>query len=142
MKHTHTSLTTRALLALLAALCLSAHAAAQPAKGLEQSPAGKVLEAGLRRALGEAVGEHFEVARDRLARRSNWHGGQLYWLAHLRAKRSGEFYVSYKYRYKDHVHPRDPLYTFVEHRTLVRVGPRGCARRPRYNSVCVGDAVI
>src|SRR5215211_6416981 len=109
MKNTHT-LTTRALLALLAALCLSAHAAAQPAKA---------LEAGLRRALGEAVGEHFEVARDRLARRSNWHGGQLYWLAHLRAKRSGEFYVKYKYRYKDHVHPDDPLYTFVEHQTLV-----------------------
>jgi len=131
-----------ALLLILAALCLSVHVAAQPAKGLEQSPAGKVLEAGLRRALGEAVGEHFEVARDRLARRSNWHGGQLYWLAHLRAKRSGEFYVRYKYRYKDDVRPRDPLYTFVEHRTLVRVGPRGCARQPRYNSVCVGDAVM
>jgi hypothetical protein len=133
---------TRTLLSLLASFCLSAGAAAQPAKGLEQGPAGRALEAGLRRSLAEAVGEHFEVTRDRLARRSNWHGGQLYWLAHLRAKRSGEFYVRYKYRYKDHVNPHDPLYTFVEHQTLVRVGPRGCARRPRYNFVCVGDTVI
>ena len=38
MKNTHT-LTTRALLPLLAAFCLSAGAAAQPAKGREQSPA-------------------------------------------------------------------------------------------------------
>ncbi|HEX6182724.1 MAG TPA: hypothetical protein VFZ44_02355 [Pyrinomonadaceae bacterium] len=142
MRNTHTSLTTRTLLALLAALCLSADAAAQPAKGLEQSPAAKALEAGLRRALTEAVGEHFEVARARLARRSNWHGGQLYWLAHLRAKRSGGFYVRYKYRYKDHANPHDPLYTFVEHQTFVNVGPRGCERRPRYNSVCVGDTLL
>lgn len=143
MRNTHTHFKmSRALLPLLAALCLSASVAAQPAKGLEQSPAGKTLEAGLRRSLAEAVGEHFEVARDRLARRSNWHGGQLYWLAHLRARRSGAFYVRYKYRYKDHVHPEDPLYTFVEHKTFVNVGPHGCARRPRYNSVCVGDTVI
>lgn len=143
MKNTHTHFTlSRALLPLLAALCLSADITAQPAKGLEQSPAGKALEAGLRRALEQAVGEHFEVARDRLARRSNWHGGQLYWLAHLRARRSGEFYVRYKYRYKDHVNPKDPLYTFVEHQTLVRVGPGGCERQPRYNFICVGDTVI
>jgi hypothetical protein len=143
MRNTHTHFRTRCtLLTLLAALCLSANAAAQPAKGLEQRPEAKALEAGLRRSLAEAVGEHFEVARDRLARRSNWHGGQLYWLAHLRAKRPGEYYVKYKYRYKDHVHPQDPLYTFVEHQSLICVGPQGCARRPRYNFVCVGDTVI
>ena len=144
MRNTHThSLKTRALLPLLAALCLSASdAAAQPAKGLERSRAGQALEAGLRRALVEAVGDDFEVARDRLARRSDWHGGGLYWLAHLRARRGGEFYVRYKYRYKDHSRPQDPLYTFVEHQTFVRVGPRGCARQPRYNFVCVGDTLI
>jgi len=96
----------------------------------------------LRGALAAAVGEHFEVARDRLTRRSNWHGGGVYWLAHLRAQRPGEFHVQYRYRYKDHVRPEDPLYTFVEHKASVRVGPRGCPRRPRYTFVCVGDTVI
>jgi hypothetical protein len=143
MKNAHTySLTTRGLFQLLAALCLCAAAAAQPAKEAETTHAQKASAEVMRRALAETVGEHFEVARTRLTRRSNWHGGGLYWLAHLRAKRSGGFQVRYRYRYKDHVHPQDPLYTFVEHETSFRVGPRGCARQPRYNFVCVGDTVI
>lgn len=145
MNRTH-ALILRRLLLLLAALCLCVSAAAQPSKGpskeFEPTAAQRAEAARLRGALATAVGEHFEVARDRLTRRSNWHGGGVYWLAHLRAKRPGGFYVTYKYRYKDHVNPHDPLYTFVEHKTLVSVGPRGCARRPRYNSVCVGDTVI
>ena len=137
---------TKHALLILAALCLSASAAAQPAKEqakkFEPNAAQRAEAARLHDALAASVGENFEVARDRLTRRSNWHGGQLYWLAHLRAKRAGEFYVKYRYRYKDHVHPADPLYTFVEHKTLVRVGPRDCPRQPRYNFVCVGDTVI
>src|SRR5215204_1765048 len=124
MKNRHAYTTTRRLPLLLAALCLCAGAAAQPAT--EPAPefrptAAQRAEAQrLRGALAAAVGEHFEVARDGLTRRSNWHGGGVYWLAHLRAQRPGEFYVQYRYRYKDHVHPADPLYTFVEHKTLVR----------------------
>ncbi|HEX7318477.1 MAG TPA: hypothetical protein VF297_31510 [Pyrinomonadaceae bacterium] len=141
-KHT----TTRHLLFLLAALCLCATASAQSTKeqAREFRPdASQRAEASrLRGALAAAVGESFEVARDKLTRRSNWHGGQLYWLAHLRAKRPGDYYVKYKYRYKDHANPQDPLYTFVEHQTVVRVGPRGCPRQPRYTFVCVGDTVI
>ncbi|MET0625606.1 MAG: hypothetical protein ABW250_21905 [Pyrinomonadaceae bacterium] len=138
--------TLRRLLPLLAVLCLCAPAAAQapkePAKKFEPTPAQASEAARLRGALAGALGEHFDVARERLTRRSNWHGGGLYWLAHLRAKRPGGFYVKYKYRYKDHVKPHDPLYTFVEHQTFVNVGPPGCERRPRYNSVCVGDTII
>jgi hypothetical protein len=133
-------------LSLLAALCLCASAAAQshkePAKKFEPTAAQRAEGKRLRGALAAAVGESFEVARERLTRRSNWHGGQLYWLAHLRAKRAGGYHLRYKYRYKDHVRPQDPLYTFVEHETYVSVGPEGCARRPRYNSVCVGDTFI
>lgn len=144
-KHTY-PLMSRRLLQLLAALCLCASAAAQTPKGqakeFEPTAAQKAEAARLRGALAETLGERFEVARERLARRSKWHGGALYWLAHLRAKRPGEYYVRYKYRYKDHVNPQDPLYTFVEHQTFVRVGPRGCERRPRNNSVCVGDTFI
>lgn len=131
---------------VLAALCLCASAAAQsskePAKEFEPTAAQRAEAARLRGALAAAVGENFEVARERLTRRSNWHGGPLYWLAHLRAKQPGEYHVRYKYRYKDHANPKDPIYDFVEHETYVRVGPRGCARQPRYTSVCVGDTVI
>ena len=138
--------TTLLLPLLLSALCLCAGAAAQPSKELAKEfkpTAAQSAEAErLRGALKAAVGEHFEVARDRLTRRSTWHGGQLYWLAHLRAKRPGEFYVKYRYRYKDRVNPHDPLYTFVEHKTHVRVGPGGCPRQPRHSYVCVGDTVI
>ncbi|HEX8351971.1 MAG TPA: hypothetical protein VF611_03545 [Pyrinomonadaceae bacterium] len=102
--------------------------------------AQKAAAAEMRRSLAGTVGYNFEIVRERLARRPG--GGGLYWLAHLRAKRSGEFQFRYRYRYKDHVRPRDPLYTFVEHQSLVRVGEQGCARRPRYNFVCVGDTVI
>ena len=141
MNKTHT-LISRRLLPILAALCLCVSAAAQPAKESEPTPKQKSEATRLRGALAAALGEQFEVARDRLAQRSNWHGGGLYWLAHLRAQRAGEFYIRYKYRYKDHVHPQDPLYTFVEHQTLVRVGPRGCPRQPQYNFICVGDTII
>jgi hypothetical protein len=136
----------RAPLLLVAALCLCAGAAAQsikePAKEFEPSAAQRAEAARLRGALAAAVGESFEVARERLTRRSNWHDGGVYWLAHLRAKRPGGFHLRYTYRYRDHARPQDPLYDFVEHKTYVRVGPRGCARRPRSNSVCVGDTFI
>lgn len=145
MKHSHTQ-TARRLLPLLAALYLCATAAAQsaqePAEEFKANAAQRAEAVRLRGALAAAVGEQFEVVRDRLARRSNWHGGGIYWLSHLRARHAGEFYITYKYRYKDHVHPQDPLYTFVEHKTLVRVGERGCPRQPRYNFVCVGDTFI
>lgn len=134
--------TLRGLFPLLAALCLCGAASAQPAKKFEPTPAQAAEAARLRGALVGALGEDFDIPRERLTRRSNWHGGGLYWLAHLRAKRPGGFSVKYKYRYKDHVKPHDPLYTFVEHQTFVSVGPRGCERRPRSNSVCVGDTVI
>ena len=138
------------LLLLLAALCLCAGAAAQPskettkesAKKFAPTSARKAQAAPLRDALTDALGDNFEIVNDGLRRRSNWHGGGLFWLAQLRAKKPGAFHVKYKYRYKDHVHPEDPLYEFVERQTLISVGPRGCSRAPKSNSVCVGDTVI
>jgi hypothetical protein len=134
MRRTHPRVS-RALPRLLAALWLcAAAAAAQPAKEPAPTPAQAAEAARLRAALVSAVGDHFEVARERRA------GG--YWLAHLRAKSVGAFSIRYKYRYNDTFKPHDPLYTFVEHETHIRVGSRGCARRLQYNSVCVGDTVI
>jgi hypothetical protein len=149
MNHTHAA-TRRTLLALLAALCLSAGAAAQTrkespketSKEFKPTRAQTAEAARLRASLAAALGDNFEIARDRLARRSTWHGGGLYWLAHLRATESGQFYVKYKYRYRDRAHPEDPLYTFVERQTAITVGPRGCSRDPRDNYVCAGDTVI
>jgi|SRR5215213_1715761 len=149
MKHTPDA-TRRTLLTLLAALCLCAGAAAQTpkeksketSKEFTQTRAQAAEAARLRVALAAALGDNFEITSGRLARRSNWHGGGLYWLAQLRAARPGGFHVKYKYRYKDRVHPEDPLYTFVERTTTITVGPRGCRRAPRDNYVCVGDTVI
>jgi hypothetical protein len=145
MKHTHTP-TRRTPLLLLVALCLCAAAAsAQPAREASErsarAPARKAEAARLRLALAGTLGHNFEVVRERLARRPDG-GGGLYWLAHLRARRSGEFHVGYQYRYRDRARPRDPLYNFVKHLTFVRVGEKGCARQPRDNFVCVGDTVI
>lgn len=145
MKHTPDA-TRRTMLSLLAALCLSAGAAAQTTKDrpkeFKPTRAQAAEAARLRGALSAVLGDNFELVGDRLARRSNYHGGGLYWLAHLRAARPGGFHVKYKYRYKDHVRPEDPLYTFVERDTNISVGPRGCSRVPRGNYVCVGDTVI
>ena len=145
MKHTPHAVR-RTLLTLLAALCLWAGAAAQTkkedAKEFKPTREQTAEAARLRTALAAALGDNFEITHDRLARRSNYYGGGLYWLAHLRAARPGGFHVKYKYRYKDRVHPEDPLYTFVERETAIGVGPRGCSRVPRGNYVCVGDTVI
>src|SRR5215218_1623503 len=125
MKNTPTMIR-RTLLTLLVALCIHASAAAQAVKEstTEFKPTREqTAEATrLRAALAAALGDNFEITRDRLTRRSNWHGGGLYWLAHLRATRPGWFRVKYKYRYKDRVHPEDPLYTFVERETAIGVG--------------------
>lgn len=143
MKHTHDA-TRRTLLALLAALCLCAGASAQEKKEKEFKPtrAQTAEAARLRAALADALGDNFEIVTDRLVRRSNYHGGGIYWLTHLRAARPGGFHLKYRYRYKDHAHPEDPLYTFVERDTAISVGPRGCSRITRGNHVCVGDTVI
>lgn len=143
MKHAHDA-TRRTLLTLLAALCLSAGAAAQTKKDKEFKPtkAQTAEAARMRGALAEALGDNFEIVSDRLARRSTWNGGGVYWLAHLRAIKPGGFHVKYKYRYRDHARPKDPLYTFVERDTFIHAGPRGCARTPSGNRVCVGDTVI
>src|SRR5215207_5228801 len=88
MKHTPHAVR-RTLLTLLAALCLWAGAAAQTkkedAKEFKPTREQTAEAARLRTALAAALGDNFEITHDRLARRSNYYGGGLYWLAHLRA---------------------------------------------------------
>src|SRR5687768_16838859 len=113
MKKTHAPTTLRVFLLFAALSLCAATAAAQPkkeqAKPFEPNAAQTAEAARLRGALAGALDERFEVARERLTRRSTWHGGQLYRLTHLRAKATGEFYATYKYRYTERVRPQDPL---------------------------------
>ncbi len=146
MKRTHAKKKKKTLNLLILILCLCATGAAQSLKEqsteFEPTATQRASAERLRNALTSAVGQSFEVARDELKKRPAERGGGLYWLAHLRARKSGEYTVEYRYRFKDRDRPRDPLYDFVEHSTHVRVGERGCPRRTRDNFVCVGDTVI
>src|SRR5687767_2969742 len=127
----------------LCALVLSPLQNVAGQKKTSRPPARDTSE--LRRSFVEAFGEDFELVRDELARRSTWHGGGQFWLAHAKPKRTGHFKLKYKYRYVDRVRPKDPLYEFVEHEMPVWVGPRGCRRRVQdrnYTDVCLGDTII
>lgn len=95
----------------------------------------------LRQALGEAFGDDFEIARTELSSELRERGG-TFWLVHARPRRSGDYELRYQYEYRDHVNPRDPLYTHVEHTSYIRVGERGCWRRRQRKDVCLGDTII
>ena len=100
----------------------------------------------LRRALARALGGEFEIVRDELTRRSAYHGGGAYWLAHVRPKRAGSFTLKYVYVYEDPFVKSEPRATRAEHTFSFHVGPRGCWRRPEFMSSsfepCLGDTII
>jgi hypothetical protein len=95
----------------------------------------------LRQALAEAFGESFQIVRTELrgglAERSG-----TFWLVHARPRRGGDYELRYRYDYRDHARPHDPLYTHVEHTSYIRVGERGCWRRREGKDVCLGDTLI
>lgn len=101
----------------------------------------------LRRALASALGGEFGIVRDELTRRSAYHGGGAYWLAHLRPKRPGRFTLKYAYSYEDPFTKEEPRAWRAEHSIAFVVGPRGCRRRQRHFATafyqpCLGDTVI
>ena len=95
----------------------------------------------LRRALAEAFGGDIEIARTELSSGLYERGG-TFWLVHARPRRSGDYELRYRYEYRDHVRPDNPLYTHVEHTSYIRVGEAGCWRRREGKDVCLGDTVI
>lgn len=97
--------------------------------------------ASLRRALADAFGESFEIARTELSSGLRERGG-TFWLVHARPRRSGDYELRYRYEYRDRVRPNDPLYTHVEHTSYIRVGEAGCWRRLQGKDVCLGDTII
>jgi hypothetical protein len=94
----------------------------------------------LRTALSATLGSHFSIVKDELAQRSNWHGGQLFWLVHVKPAHAGHFTIKHRFKYND------PLYSHVERELRLRVGKQGCLRSPmhpgNFAKFCLGDTVI
>lgn len=136
----------RTACAALAACALSFAPSFLPAAAQERRPPVERDAGALRRALAGALGGEFEIVRDELTRRSTYHGGGAYWLAHLRPKRPGGFTLKYAYRYEDPFTTGDTRETRAEHSFQLNVGPRGCRRRPAHMASsfepCLGDTVI
>jgi len=94
----------------------------------------------LRAQFQKAVGNDFEVAKDEFKIRDNARGGGSYWLAHVKARHSGYYVLTYSYK------ENDPHYSHVERDFFLRIGPSGCHRGPpstgSYARFCVGDTII
>lgn len=94
----------------------------------------------LRSEFAAAVGKDFEIVRDEFKQRANARGGGTYWLAHVKAKHSGDFSLTYRYNYND------SHYSHVERQFNLGIGPKGCRRRPphagSYSRFCVSDTII
>src|SRR5687767_5477610 len=100
---------------LCLALALSRHAGAQPADAPLLDTA-QPDTAQLRQGLAAALGSDFEIVRSELHSGLYERGG-IFWLAHVRPRRSGDYSLRYVHAYIDRVRPGDPLYTHVEHTT-------------------------
>ncbi len=95
----------------------------------------------LRQALADAFGDDVEIARTEFSDGTPERGG-TFWLVYAAPRRSGNYELSYRYDYRDHVRPENPLYTHVEHTSYIRVGEAGCWRRREGRDVCLGDTII
>jgi hypothetical protein len=121
-------------------LALSRPAGAQPADA-PQTGITQPDTAQLRQGLAAALGGDLAVVRTELHSGLHERGG-IFWLAHVRPLRSGDYALRYVHEYIDRVHPEDPLYTHVEHTTAFSVGEPGCARRAEGRTACLGDVIV
>jgi hypothetical protein len=122
------------------ALALGRPTAAQPA----DAPRPEITQpdtAQLRQGLAAALGGDVEIVRTELHSGLHERGG-IFWLAHVRPLRSGDYSLRYVHEYIDRVRPDDPLYTHVEHTTAFSVGEAGCGRRAEGRTACLGDVIV
>jgi hypothetical protein len=98
----------------------------------------KMLDAAVLRArLVAAFDQDFDLLKDEFKTRR---GGGIYWLAHLKPKRTGRFYLQHTYK--------DPheSYSHIEQEVRVGVAPKGCGRglpfAATYTRICLGDTII
>jgi hypothetical protein len=122
------------------ALALGRPAGAQPAHPPLPDTA-QPDTARLRRGLAAALGGDLEIVRTELHSGLHERGG-IWWLAHVRPLRSGDYSLRYVHEYIDRVRPNDPLSTHVEHTTAFSVGEAGCARRAEGRTACLGDVIV
>jgi len=120
-------------------LCFS-FALSRPA-GAQPADAPPPDTAHLRQGLAAALGSDFELVRTELHSGLRERGG-IFWLAHVRPLRSGDYDLRYVHEYRNRVRPQDPLYTHVEHTTGFSVGEAGCARRAQGRTACLGDVIV
>jgi hypothetical protein len=95
----------------------------------------------LRSALAAELGASFEIVRAELRTARPERAG-TFWLVHLRPSQAGHYRLRYTYEYRDRVRPNDPLYTHVEHSSILRIGAQGCWRRHEGKDACLGDVLI
>jgi hypothetical protein len=130
---------------LCLALALSRPAGAQPVGAplpdTTQLDTAQPDTARLRQGLGAALGSDFEIVRTELHSGLHERGG-IFWTAHVRPLRSGDYSLRYVHEYLDRVRPEEPLYTHVEHTTGFSVGEAGCARRAEGRTACLGDVIV
>src|SRR6266850_5895324 len=98
----------------------------------------KMVDAAVLRArLVAAFDQDFELLKDEFKARR---GGGIYWLAHLKPKRAGRFYL--RHTYKD---PHEN-YSHTEQEIRVGVSPQSCRRglpfAATYTRICLGDTII
>jgi hypothetical protein len=124
------SILTRTLLVLL---MLSPWIIAQSAKPKPQDANT------LRTKFVAAFGKDFDLVKDQMTTRAVERGGGTYWLAFVKPKRTGHFYLQYRYQ------ESDPLY-IREHEIRFGIGPEKCRRGAPYSGVyarfCLGDTLI
>jgi len=93
----------------------------------------------LRKKFVAAFGRDFDLVKDELTTRAVERGGGTYWLAFVRPKRPGQFYLQYRYL------ESDPL-PIREHEIRLSIGPEGCRRGTPvsgiYTRFCLGDTII
>jgi hypothetical protein len=95
----------------------------------------------LRQSLAATLGPAFDIVRTELRADASERAG-TFWLVHTRPRRSGDYQFRYTYEYRDRHRPGDPLYTHVEHTSVLRVGEAGCWRRYEGKDACLGDVLI
>jgi hypothetical protein len=125
---------------LCVTLALSRPAGAQPV-GAPLPGTAFPDTAHLRQGLAAALGSDFAIVRTELHSGLHERGG-IFWTAHVRPLRGGDYSLRYVHEYIDRVKPRDPLYTHVEHTTGFSVGEAGCARRAEGRTACLGDVIV
>ena len=125
---------------LCCALALGAPAGAHPS-GAPLPGTAHPDTARLRQGLAAALGGDFEIVRTELHLGLHERAG-IFWLAHVRPLRSGDYHLRYVHQYIDRVRPENPLYTHAEHVTGFSVGEAGCLRRAERRTACLGDVIV